>query len=41
MHAIVNGLGEDVGCQIRNHVLVQGERFGDLLAGIRSLSVAA
>jgi len=41
VHAIVNALAEEVGPQIRKHVLVQGERFGDLLASLRSLTVTS
>ena len=39
--AIENGDADEVVALIRNHVLVQGERFGDLLASIRSLAGAA
>ena len=35
--AMIRGDADSVVDLIRNHVIVQGERFGDLLAGIRSL----
>lgn len=35
--AIVGGRAEDAGAALREHVVVQGERFGDLLASLAAL----
>ena len=41
LQALLDGSADEVVALIRGHVLVQGERFGDLLASVRSFPVLA
>lgn len=40
VHAVVNGDADAAALALREHVVVQGERFGDLLASMAGLAMS-